>query len=88
MPVPEIDPTEIAEARWLPIETFLASRYYSHTNVYGALMQTSVRSALKVFHGDGAVGLGTTSLKAPGGKLETLYHAEPLPPAPVPKSKL
>lgn len=88
LPTPEIDPAEIAEAKWLPIESFLESRYYAPSNVYGALMQTSVRSALKIFHGEADVGHGMSKLKAPGGKMETLYHSERLPPAHIPKSKL
>ena len=66
------EPSEIAEAKWMPLSAFLGSRYYRR-GVYGELLRAAAREAAA---GDAAgSGLRATQLPGLGGKPETLYYS-------------
>eukprot|EP00039_Didymoeca_costata_P010490 m.141334 g.141334 ORF g.141334 m.141334 type:complete len:315 (+) comp14845_c0_seq2:82-1026(+) len=86
LPQPELDGIEIAEARWLPVEQLLKSPYYNPRGVYGALMQTSVRAALRMFEerlqssgqlqqqSSTGEGLRMSRVKNPFGGMDQLFY--------------
>lgn len=68
VPDPRPQPSEIARASWIPLETFLGSRYY-RKGLYGEML----REAAKVCKRRG--GMGRKVLPSLGGREESLYHA-------------
>ncbi len=83
IPVPRPQDSEIANAKWIPLETFLGSRFY-RKGLYGDMLRVAAKTAIaaanetndkELFRGHG---LSRQKLPSLGGKIESLYAFHPL----------
>ena len=80
LPEPTPEQSEIAAARWLDLETFLGSKWYAK-GLYGEMLRSAAATAQRVAAGQHDAGLQVSRLPSLGGRVESLYHAGPLPSA-------
>jgi ADP-ribose pyrophosphatase YjhB (NUDIX family) len=83
IPVPRPQDSEIANAKWIPLEQFLGSRFY-RKGLYGDMLRIAAKTAMaatndksppeKLFRG---FGLSRQRLPAIAGKIESLYAFHP-----------
>lgn len=76
IPTPEPQEEEIANTGWIPLDKFLASKFYAK-GLYGSMLRTAAESALKVATGEATgeqVGLAETRMMGLGRKEESMYH--------------
>ena len=74
IPTPTPQLTEIARAKWIPLDDFLGSRYYKR-GLYGEMLRKAAASATAIAAkgSEHLRGLSRWRLPAIGGKLESLY---------------
>jgi len=74
LPEPKPQEKEIAEAKWMPLEEFLGSKWYTK-GLYGSMLRTAAGTAQKVAAGESHEGLNAVKLPSLGRREETMYFA-------------